>query len=243
MPRPAPRTLEVIHSHFLTPHMLRVTLGGPEMANFPEDQESAYVKLIFPQPIDGHSLTRTYTISEQRQHEIDVDFALHGEQGVASNWAINAQPGNRILVGGPGPRKLIHMDADWFLLAGDMTALPAIKVNLAQLPPDARGYVVLKIVDESDIQPLDAPPGIEVHWVVNASADISGSTLLKRIERLTWLPGQPAVWAACEFHSMRALRKHFKQLCQWPKGFLYVSSYWKIGSTEDQHKIAKRDDA
>ena len=122
MPRPAPRTLKVIRSNFLTPHMLRVTLGGPELANFPKDQESAYVKLIFPQPVDGHSLTRTYTISGQRHNEIDVDFAIHAGEGPASTWAMNAQPGNRILVGGPGPRKLINTSADWFLLAGDMTA-------------------------------------------------------------------------------------------------------------------------
>jgi NADPH-dependent ferric siderophore reductase len=223
--------------------MLRVTLGGVEMASFPQDQESAYVKLIFPDPVDGHSLTRTYTVSEQRQNEIDVDFALHAGEGVASNWAMRAEPGNRIRVGGPGPRKLINMDADWFLLAGDMTALPAINVNLGLLPRDARGYVVLEVIDESDIQPVKPPPGIEVHWVVCPSADISGSTLLNRIEQLTWLPGQPAVWAACEFHSMRALRKYLRLQCQWPKGYLYVSSYWKIGCTEDQHKIEKQDDA
>ena len=243
MPRPAPRTLKVIRSNFLTPHMLRVTLGGPELANFPKDQESAYVKLIFPQPVDGHSLTRTYTISGQRHNEIDVDFAIHAGEGPASTWAMNAQPGNRILVGGPGPRKLINTSADWFLLAGDMAALPAIKINLAHLPRDAQGYVVLEVVDESDIQPLKSPPNIEVHWVVNFSADITGSALLDRIEQLSWLPGQPAVWAACEFHSMRALRKHFKLQHQWPKGYLYVSSYWKTGSTEDQHKIEKQDDA
>ena len=156
---------------------------------------------------------------------------------------MNAQPGNRILIGGPGPKKLINMNADWFLLAGDMTALPAIKINLAHLPGDACGYVVLEVVDESDIQPLNPPPNIELHWVVNPSADISGSALLDRIEQLSWLPGQPAVWAACEFHSMRALRKHFKLQHQWPKGYLYISSYWKFGSTEDQHKIEKRDDA
>ena len=72
---------------------------------------------------------------------------------------MNAQPGNRILVGGPGPRKLINTSADWILLAGDMTALPAIKINLAHLPRDAKGYVVLEVVDESDIQPTQGGSG------------------------------------------------------------------------------------
>ena len=243
MAKPAPRTLEVIRSSYLTPHMLRVTLGGSELAGFPPDQESAYVKLIFPRPGEGDSLMRTYTVSRQRDNEIDVDFAIHGGEGVAANWAVNARIGSQIVVGGPGPKKLINTDADWFLLAGDMTALPAITVNLEHLPRDARGYAVIEVIDESDIQPLIVPPNIDLQWIVNPNADVTGRTLLSRIEQLSWLPGQPAVWAACEFNSMRALRKHFKSLCQWPKDYLYISSYWKIGNTEDQHKIAKRDDA
>jgi len=42
---------------------------------------------------------------------------------------------------------------------------------------------------------------------------------------------------------MRILRKYFKLERQIPRDNLYVSSYWKIGSTEDQHKIAKQNDA
>ena len=91
---------------------------------------------------------RTYTVSAQRDDEIDVDFALHEAEGPASMWARNAQAGDQVLVGGPGPKKLINNDADWFLLVGDMTALPAITVNLAQLPADARGYAVLEVTTD-----------------------------------------------------------------------------------------------
>ncbi|HBU97134.1 siderophore-interacting protein, partial [Thalassospira lucentensis] len=63
MSKPAPRDLTVIGKKYVTPDMLRVTLGGDGMASFPEDQASAYVKLIFP--IEGDEkdrvLRRTYT--------------------------------------------------------------------------------------------------------------------------------------------------------------------------------------
>ncbi|MFK8050454.1 MAG: siderophore-interacting protein [Halioglobus sp.] len=243
MARPAPRTLEVIHCEHLTPNMLRVTLGGQGMNNFPKDQESAYVKLVFPQPGEARPLMRTYTVSEQRHNQIDVDFALHAAEGPATAWALSAQPGTEILVGGPGPKKLINSEADWFLLAGDMTALPALKANIALLPKDAKGYVVVEVVDESDIQALDFPANIEAQWIVNTHAENAASPLLDRVKQLPWLPGQPAVWAACEFQSMRALRKYFKFERQLAKSHLYISSYWKFGSTEDQHKVEKRDDA
>lgn len=243
MAKPPVKELEVIRSSRITEHMLRITLGGNDIALFPEDQESAYIKLIFPQGVGERDLMRTYTIRHQRVTEIDVDFALHNEMGPASAWAINAQPGDRIMVGGPGPKKLIHQPADWYLLAGDMTALPAISVNLSQMPSDARGYAIIEVISEADIQSLDHPDNMELHWVINPHPDPEGAVLLSKFQALPWLAGQPAVWAACEFNSMRALRRFLKQECDVPKAQLYVSSYWKIGQSEDGHKIAKRQDS
>lgn len=243
MAKPTPRMLEVLDAKYITPNMRRVTLGGNGLSDFPEDQESAYIKLLFPQPNDTRPLMRTYTVSAQRDDAIDVDFALHDAEGPASMWARNAQPGQQILVGGPGPKKLINNAADWFLLAGDMTALPAISVNLAQLPDDARGYAVLEVTTELDMQILKKPKNMEIHWVINSSPNANDCPLLERVKALAWLDGQPAVWAACEFHSMRALRHYFKTIQQLPKTHLYISSYWKVDNTEDQHKVEKRQDA
>ena len=243
MGKPAMRELEVIRSTPVTEHMLRVTLGGENIGSIPEGQESAYIKLVFPRGEGERPMMRTYTIRHQRATEIDVDFALHDHAGPASAGAVSAQPGDRITIGGPGPKKLINMEADWFLLAGDMTALPAISVNLAELPADARGHAVIEVTSEADIQALEHPAGIELQWVVNAQPDPSGRPLLDKVASLPSLEGQVAVWAACEFGSMRALRAHLKQVHDIPKSHFYVSSYWKIGQSEDGHKLAKQQDA
>lgn len=242
MTKPAPRELQVIRSAYITPHMLRITLGGDALTGFPPEQESAYVKLIFPQAGEVRPLIRTYTVRQQRATEIDVDFVIHDVAGPASNWALNAMPGDTILVGGPGSKKLINTEADWFLLVGDMTALPAISVNLALLPQDARGHAVLEVASEADIQPLVHPDNLALHWVINATPDAEGVTLRNHLAQLPWHAGQPAVWAACEFSSMRVLRQYFREQ-EVAKTHLYISSYWKIGNSEDQHKAAKRDDA
>ncbi|MFK7828705.1 MAG: siderophore-interacting protein [Congregibacter sp.] len=242
MSRPAPRALTVLGSNYVTPNMFRVTLGGTGLGDFPKNQESAYVKIILAQPDNAPSLTRTYTISAQRDDEIDLDFVLHAGTSPATSWALAAQRGDQILVGGPGPKKLINREADWFFLVGDMTALPAITINLASLGENAQGYAVIQVKEESDIQPMQCPAGIALHWVIKRDPDSNDSSLLEQIKELPWLPGEVAVWAACEFHSMRMLRKYFKFERQISKDKLYVSSYWKIGSTEDQHKIAKQND-
>lgn len=243
MAKPPMQELQVVRSERITDNMLRITLGGNPPPAIPSDHESAYIKLVFPRGDGERPLLRTYTIRHQRPTEIDVDFALHGQMGPATAWAVNSQPGDRILIGGPGPKKLIEPDADWYLLAGDMTALPAISVNLQALPAHARGHAVLEVRSEADIQPLDHPESMIVHWEVNPQPDPDGAFLLSKIRALPWLEGQPAVWAACEFSSMRSLRRYFKQECGIPKSQLYVSSYWKIGLAEEDHKQAKLQDA
>jgi len=242
MAKPQARELQVLNSAYVTPHMLRITLGGEEMDGFPEEQESAYVKLLFPQPGQARPLMRTYTIRHQRENEVDIDFVIHDHAGPASSWARGARAGDRIRIGGPGAKKLINPDADWFLLAGDMTALPAISVNLETLPESARGYAVIAVVDRADIQPLSHPPGVDIHWIVE-SAESAEFAILEHIETQAWPEGQPSVWAACEFGEMQRLRKYFRQERGVPNSHRYVSSYWKKGLSEDQHKVAKREDA
>lgn len=243
MPKPAPRTLEVIDNKSITPNMRRITLGGIQMQDFPKDQESAYIKLLFNQANSERPLMRTYTIRAQRDTEIDVDFVVHGHTGIASQWALEAQIGDTISIGGPGPAKLITPDADWFLLVGDMTALPAISVNLEKLPADATGYAVIEIASEADKQALIKPAGIDIIWVINDAVSATHSPLLECVQTLPWSSGQPSVWAACEFHSMRQLRDYFKKTREVQKSHLYISSYWKIDRTEDEHKVDKRQDS
>jgi len=243
MARPEPRTLEVIRKQQLTPNMLRVTLGGPGLADFPADQTSAYIKLRLHDARSGRDVTRTYTVRSQRADEIDVDFALHEVCGPATLWAIAARPGDTVLVGGPGPRKLVRPDAPSYLLVGDMTALPAIAGNIELLACTARGTAVLEIMDEADMQELAAPPGLHIQWVINPHPGEAAHALLERVSSLPWPDRPPYVWAACEFSGMRLLRDYFRNERGVDTADIYISSYWKLGSDEDRHKLAKREDA
>jgi len=243
MKRPEPRLLQVLRSTTVTPNMLRVTLGGSGMSTFPADQDGAYIKLMFPPDGEGKDIVRTYTVRYQRELEMDVDFVLHHDGGPAASWAQEAQPGDSILIGGPGPQKPLNPEADWYLVAGDMTALPAISVNLEQLPEQARGYAVLEVISEADIQPLKVPANVELIWLVNPHPGTQPELLVEHLQTLPWLDGRPSVWAACEFSGMRALRRYFREERQVERGDPYLSSYWKLGISEDQHKVVKQQDA
>lgn len=242
--RPSPRPLTVIARRPVTPNMLRVTLGGPGLAGFPTGQAGGYLKLRVPSGTD-RPCVRTYTISAQRDGEVDVDFALHadmqGQAGPATRWALGAGVGEVLEVGGPGVAKPLPPGHDFYLVAGDMTSLPAIAVNLAALPADARGFVAIEISDAADRQDLPCPVGVEIAWLVKEPG--SDPDLLARTLRARHLPaGSLYAWVACEFAAMRALRRYLREEHGLGPDRLYISSYWQAGSTEDRHRDVKRAD-
>ncbi len=239
------RHLTVVKKYSLTPNMLRIILGGDELASFPEGQESGYVKLCLPSnSLSGKSLKRSYTIRafDSEALELTLDFVNHGDNGPASAWASSVQVGDKIMIDGPGAVKLVNMSADWFFIAGDMTALPAMSVNLEKLPSDAKGYAVIEVLSEADKQSIQVPANIEVHWVINPYPDQENTCLVDCVKKLSWLEGDVDVWVACEFEAMRHLRRYFKQERMVGRGQIYASSYWKMGETDEGNKAAKKRD-
>ncbi|MEN7535623.1 siderophore-interacting protein [Aurantiacibacter flavus] len=245
--RPAPRVLTVLSTKQVSPNMRRITLGGAGLIGFPFGQQGAYVKLRLPLP-DGKIAVRTYTIRAQRKDALDIDFALHaetasGHAGPATEWALSVQPGATIEVGGPGPAKPLPEGRDAYLIAGDMTALPAIAVNLAALPADAQGHAVIEVMGEGDRIDLPRPAGVTLDYLVAPQPGLQPQALAEALAARAWPQGDVYAWAACEFSGMKALRSLLRDERGLGPDSLYISSYWKSGLNEDAHKIAKREDA
>lgn len=235
----------------LSPTIQRITLFSEQFKDFPNIAPGAYIKLLFDH--EGKALTstsdqstdikrRTYTILklDRTRREMVVDFVLHGDHGgsgPASAWAASAKEGDEICLAGPGSLKPLTTDYDWILFAGDLTALPAIEAQLAELPEQTKGIAVIAAQHEQDKRPLNAPQQLEVRWIIETQ-----QSLAQALRELQHLPGKPALWAACEFSSMRQLRTLFTQEWSIPRSDFYLSSYWKKGRSEEQHKIDKRAD-
>ncbi|MCD1622056.1 siderophore-interacting protein [Citromicrobium bathyomarinum] len=243
--RPDPRELIVLRRDRITPSLQRVTLGGPGLEGFPAGQQGGYLKLFLGEDARGKPIVRTYTIRDQREDELDIDFALHGDDaaGPATKWSLSAEPGETIKVGGPGAAKPLPEAHDFYLIAGDMTALPAISVNLVALSNDARGVAVIEIQNDADQVELDKPEGIEVRWLVNREPGSQPALLSDELRRIALPQGKLAGWAACEFSAMRNLRALLRDELGLRGDSLYISSYWKAGLIEDEHKRVKREDA
>ena len=228
----------------LTPHMRRITLSGSGLAEFPDNCAGGYIKLLFDSAKQSKPAMRTYTIRsfDREKPRIDVDFVLHCDQGIASAWASRVSRGDTLKIAGLGPKKPVNKHADWFFLMADLSALPALSVNLEELGEDAAGYALIFIDDVQDRQILVAPQGIKVDWIVMKPETSSGyKSMLDYVEQIAWIRGAPAVWLAGEFEEVKRLRIYFRVEKRIPKDYSYYSSYWKKGLTEPAHKILKQE--
>ena len=245
--KPNPKSFKVLSVEQVSPNMRNVSLGGEALASFPGGQDGAYVKLILsPGGVLSRALMRTYTIRRQTPEKIDIEFALHGaegEGGPAVEWAVNTQPGDEILIGGPGPAKPLLPRADWYFVVGEMTSQPAIAVNLEYLPDDANGAVFIEVRSPEDEQDLIHPKGVEIHWVHNSKPGEHSDSFEQKVRAITWPPGRVFAWSATEFDMMRRVRRYLREDKGLEKDQFYISSYWKKGVNEDAHKKVKREDA
>ncbi|WP_199253521.1 siderophore-interacting protein [Mycolicibacterium mengxianglii] len=179
---------EVVRTEQLSPHMVRVILGGSGFDTFtPSEFTDSYVKLVFipagvdiaalPRPLTmdnfndlpsaDHPVLRTYTVrsADTQARELTIDFVVHGEHGVAAAWAAKAGPGETVYLLGPSGAYAPDPAADWHLLAGDEAAIPSISAALEAMPVDAIGQVFIEVAGPDDELALPAPDGIQVRWI------------------------------------------------------------------------------
>lgn len=266
-------TFEVIRSEQLAPHMMRVVLGGSGFDTFtPSEFTDSYVKLVFlPADVDvaglPHPLTldsfadlptekqpviRTMTVrrADAAAREITIDVVVHGEHGTAGLWAVGAEPGQPAYLMGPAGAYAPDPAADWYLFAGDESALPAISVALEALPDDAVGRAFIEVADPEDEIALSAPEGVQVNWIVRGGrADLvpedragDHAPLIDAVKTAPWLPGQVQVFihgeAQAVMHNLRPyIRKDREVDAKWAS----ISGYWRRGRTEETFRQWKKE--
>ncbi|UJB72393.1 siderophore-interacting protein (plasmid) [Acaryochloris sp. 'Moss Beach'] len=217
--------------------MRRIVLRGNDLQDFPVGQESAHVKVIVPQPGEtkpklefnsgAKKWIRSYTVRafDTEQHRLTIDFSVNNHSGIVADWAVQARPGDYLGIGGPGPVKHTDFSADWHLIVGDFSALPALAATVEKLPTSSKGYVLAQVPTVQDQQHIDVPPNMNFQWIVNP--DVSCNELLKHIQKIDWMDGQPAIFIAGEESQMKAMHGYVKTQPGYTKTKTYASGYWK----------------
>ncbi|WP_243723118.1 siderophore-interacting protein [Actinomadura sp. 7K507] len=177
-------------------------------------------------------IMRSYTVRDQRPGELDVDFALHanGTSGPAAAWAAAARPGDRVTVLGPtgadnGGYDFRPPSESPVLIAGDLTALPAIAGNLAWLPAGTPAQVWIDVPEPGDRQDLPSAADADITWVAPGG-------LLDAV-RAADVPDGAYAWIAGESAFVKALRRHLVNERGLDRRAVTFTGYWRRGATEE----------
>jgi NADPH-dependent ferric siderophore reductase len=239
----------VLRTEAITPKMIRVGVGGPQLADFPPITGEAHVVLYFYEPgaelPDPLTLTsarnhfaaarpamRSYTLRrvDPDAHEIELDFVVHDATGPAADWAQRTCPGDTLIVVGPSPGYQPDPEIAAHLFVGDETALPAIEVMLGQLPSTARATVLVEVADAGEEQDLVSAATLDVHWLHRDGAPAGReNSLVDGLAALDLTNNDAAVWAAGEKAAMQAARAHLLADRGFDRRQVRASSYWRIG--------------
>jgi NADPH-dependent ferric siderophore reductase len=252
----------VVSTERLTPTLVRVVLEGGDLAGLEmPDATDAYVNVAFrpagatyaevfdPQavrethPADEQPARRRYTVRtwEPASARLTVDFVVHGDSGVAGPWAAAARPGDVLVFTGPSGGYRPSPDADWHLLVGDESALPAIATSLDALTPGARA-VVRVVCDGPDHEiPLDSPADVDLVWLHRQGDERDGSLLLSAVEALDFGDGTPFGFVHGEADEIRGVRRHLLNDRGLTRQHLSCSPYWRRTMTDEAWRQIKRD--
>jgi NADPH-dependent ferric siderophore reductase len=241
--------------------MIRVVFDGPDLVDLPVgDYTDAYVKLVFP-PADAPYRTageyaalrdglesrhrpalRTYTIREYdvKAGELTLDFVHHGDNGVAGPWAASVQPGDEAILLGPGGGYAPDPDAEWHLLVGDESALPAIARAVERIPAGIPARVFIEVATPREEQPLTSPAQLRVQWVHRSEHDdVRGEALVAAVRAAELPTGRVHAFLHGEAGFVKQLRHHLRFERQVPKEMLSVSGYWRLGRDDEGWRAEK----
>jgi len=246
------RILTVVSVVDITPHMRRIRVGGSELEGFQSPGHADHIKVFLP--ADGRPLPRpernpdglvwpegtpkpfmrdyTPRYFDPVALTLDLDFVLHGD-GPASTWAANARPGEQLMIGGPRGTIRVPEAFDWYFLAGDETALPAIGRRIEELPVDKPVLAIIEVPEAADEQVFAQRENLSIHWIHRNGLEAGVENLILAATANTAFPtGEGFAFVAGEAQMAKALRAHLVSR-GYTNDYIRAAGYWLRGEASE----------
>jgi NADPH-dependent ferric siderophore reductase len=259
--KPAEREVlaaQVVNARRITPHAVRVTVGGEDLRRFRPMGFDQWFRLYIPQegqqdlrrpgraglsgyvqylsiPKANRPVMRNYTVRAFRTDtaELDIDVMTH-EGGVASAWAERAGPGDQVALVDEGIMYTPPADIDWTLLVCDESGLPAVAGICESLPRDAQGEAFIEIPGPDDVQEIDAPVGVRLHWLSREDPHARpGGRAQAAVTALDPPKGRPYAFVVGESAMVTGLRRFLVTERAIPKEDVSFCGYWRHQATSN----------
>ncbi len=194
--RPGAQAGRVVAQEQLSDHLVRVTvgeLGGFVGTGVPDE----WVALTVP----GQFQTRYYTVRswDPSSTTMVLDVVVHAE-GLVTEWVRTDCVGDEVGISPAKGSFAVPEDAGWVVLAGDLTALPAV----ARILESGLDVPVTAYLEAPEPVPGYLPEDAGVTWVAPPAPEASG--LADLVHDLTWPAGPGYFWMAGESAQMRQIR-------------------------------------
>ncbi|MEO5805946.1 siderophore-interacting protein [Devosia sp.] len=245
------RLLDVVGVADITPLMRRITLSG-DLVGFVSAGHADHIKAFFPTPgtdpvvpvlgPNGAEFPegtprpqmRDYTprYFDKAANTLDIDFVLHGD-GPASSWAAQATIGQQLLIGGPRGSMIVPPAYDWYLLAGDETALPALGRRIEELPKGANVIAVIEVDNLAEEQRFKTKADLTLIYV-HRNGQPAGTTalILNKLRELQFPAGEAHSYIAGESAMSRAVRQFLEAERGFNPEYIRAAGYWVLGEAD-----------
>jgi NADPH-dependent ferric siderophore reductase len=228
------RSLVVRSVENVTPNMLRLSLGGDELAGFTSLAADDHIKVMVPGEVERRDYTpRRF---DSANNVLSIDFALH-DAGPVTEWARNAKPGDAAQIAGPRGSAVVPDDFDWWLLIGDETALPAIGRRIEEISAGTPVTSIVAVTQKSEEQVFETRASHHAIWIHrSATAADDPAPLLEALKSFAPLAGDGFIWIAAEAKVARALRAYVSDGLHHTTEWLKASGYWVKGEADASDK-------
>lgn len=226
------RSLEVATVERLTPHMIRVTLTGAELAGFASPSPDDHIKIFVP-GLDGAPVRRDYTPRryDSEKSFLILDFVNH-DGGPAAAWARAARPGDRLQIGGPRGSQIVSGEIGRWLLIGDETALPAIGRRVEELAAGTGVTTVIAVPGSEDRQVFITGAAHVAHWVHRPMDRADDATEILAVLKNIDISKGTFIWVGAEARVARAVRRYLVEERAIQAQWIKASGYWVKGQAD-----------
>jgi NADPH-dependent ferric siderophore reductase len=210
----------------LSPHLVRLTLelDGFVSTGVPDE----WVGLVVPGQFQVRYYTvRSYDARRDGHGELVLDVVVH-EVGLVTEWASRDVVGETVVITEPKGSFGPPADAEWLMLVGDLTALPAMARIAETTALPARVWAQ---VPDVELREGYLPERAEVTWLAE------GQGLAQAVEALDWPDTPGYFWMAGESADMRAIRKHLMRDRALPASAYDVMGYWRAASARQPRAV------
>lgn len=235
------RQLTLLRSEKIAGGFQRLIFSGEDLQGFSSRGFDDHIKLFFPQPgsrfsppvvtdegiiwqNDVRPASRDYTpIYDAARNELTIDFYLH-QAGVASDWALQARPGDNLTIGGPRGSLVVPETYHWQLYVCDETGMPALLRRLEALSQltSAVEVTALIAVQQQETRAYFAHlTGFNLEWFVGDRAQ----AIDQRLQQLTVPENDYYLWLTGEGKTVKEYSRHFNN-DKIDEKLLRTVAYW-----------------